>query len=97
MNFPIQGASFHCLLWALVELQKWLNRGKMRSLIVGQIHDSILLDCTEEELEEVIAMAVYIMTDKLPQTWKWICIPMEVEVETSKTNWHEKKEYKIAA
>jgi len=97
VNFPIQGASFHCLLWALVELQKWLNRGKMRSLIVGQIHDSILLDCTEEELEEVIAMAVYIMTDKLPQTWKWICIPMEVEVETSKTNWHEKKEYKIAA
>src|SRR4029077_4537362 len=44
VNFPIQGSAFHCLLWALVDLQRWIIKNKMGSLIVGQIHDSMLLD-----------------------------------------------------
>jgi hypothetical protein len=95
INSPVQGAAFHCLLWSLIRLQKQLNKRKMRSLVVGQIHDSVLMDCTPEELDEVIGLAVEIMTKQLREQWKWIVIPLEVEVEASDTNWFLKKEYKL--
>jgi len=90
VNYPIQGAAFHCLLWALIELNDWLIRKKMRSLIVGQIHDSMQLDCTEDELPDVLARVVWIITKALPRAWDWIIIPLSVEIEGSRKNWFEK-------
>lgn len=90
-NYPIQGAAFHCLLWALIELNDWLIKHKMRSLIVGQIHDSMILDCTEEELADVLAMVTRLITRRLPQAWPWIIVPLTVEIEGSRENWFLKK------
>jgi DNA polymerase-1 len=91
VNYPIQGAAFHCLLWALIELNAWLRDNKMRSLIVGQIHDSMILDCTADELADVLAYAMRLITKELPRAWDWICIPLTVEIEGSEKNWFEKK------
>ena len=44
INYPVQGSAFHCLLWSLIQLNRWLRKNKMRSKIVGQIHDSIVAD-----------------------------------------------------
>ncbi len=96
INTPVQGAAYHCQLWSQIELQKWLNKNSMQSLLVGQIHDSLLLDATEDEYEDVIAMAVEIMTKRIREHWDWIVIPLEVEVETTKTNWHNKTKYEIS-
>jgi DNA polymerase-1 len=97
INYPIQGSAFHCLLWSLIRLHKWLTKNKMRSLIVGQIHDSIVADVHEDELEDYLSTAKEIMTKSLPQAWDWINIPLEVEAEVTPINgtWHEKKERKI--
>lgn len=95
-NYPVQGFAFHWELWSLIQLQKWLNKNKMRSKIVGQIHDSILIDCHKDELQDVIAKIHQIMTVDLLKHWRQIIIPVEIEIETSSTNWHEKKEYKLA-
>lgn len=97
INTPFQGAAYHCQLWSQIQLQNWLNKNRMRSLLVGQIHDSLLLDATEDELEDVINMAVKIMTKDIRKHWDWIVIPLDVEVETTRTNWHEKEKYSIAA
>jgi hypothetical protein len=96
INSPVQGAAFHCLLWSLIELQKWLNKKKMKTLIIGEIHDSMLLDSPEEEVDEVIEKAVEIMTELLRRAWDWLIIPLEVEVETSSKNWFEKEPYKLS-
>ena len=81
INYPVQGAAFHCLLWCLIQLQRWLNATGMESLIVGQIHDSIVLDVTDDEAKEVLAKAHFIMTEMLPKHYTWIIVPMEVEAE----------------
>ncbi len=94
INYPVQGAAFHCLLWSLIRLQKWLNDNNMRTLIVSQIHDSILLDAPPDEVEAVVHKLQSIMREELLEEWSWIIIPLEVEIEVAEINWFNKHEYK---
>lgn len=97
INAPVQGSAFHCLLWSLIRINKWFNKAKLRAMVVGQIHDSILLDVHKDEVDDVVAGARGIMVDDLRAAWPWIITPLEVEAEASETNWHEKKPFSIAA
>lgn len=92
LNYAIQGSAFHCLLWSLIHIQKWLNRNKFKTLIVGQIHDCLLLDVPYSELQEVLYKCHEIMTQWLRKTWKWIIVPMETEVDVVEEgqSWHDK-------
>lgn len=93
VNYPVQGAAFHCLLWCLIELQKWLNKNKMKTKIVSQIHDSLLLDGPVSEVKIVVKKLKQIMRELLPAAWDWINIPLEVEVEIAQKNWYSKISY----
>lgn len=95
INYPIQGPAFHCLLWSLIKINAEVKRRGMRAMIIGQIHDSLLADVPNEEVDDYIAMARDIATTKLQAHWPWITVPMDVEVEVSATNWHEKKKYEV--
>jgi DNA polymerase-1 len=92
LNDPIQGPGFHCLLLALVLLGRELRRRKMRSLIVGQIHDCILGDVPDEELQEYMDLVARVMTQDVPEYWDWIVVPMIVEADVTPVNgsWYEK-------
>jgi DNA polymerase I-like protein with 3'-5' exonuclease and polymerase domains len=90
MNTPIQGPSFHCLLWSFTRLNAWLKKTKMRSRVSGQIHDSIFLNVHRSELQDVLTKAEQIMTKDVRDAWKWIIVPLEVEVEVGESNWYEK-------
>lgn len=94
LNTPIQGPSFHCLLWTLIRLQKWLTRHKMKSFLIGQIHDSILLESPPDEIQDVLNEAYRIIRDDLPKHFRWLTVPMDVECEVSSTSWFDKKEWK---
>ena len=96
INHPVQGAAFHCELWSLIELQDWLIKNKMRSVIVGTIHDSTLIDAHEDEVEDVYAKAEEIMTKRLLEHYKWIIVPIEIETDIAETNWAEKHPYTVA-
>ena len=67
----------------------------MRSVIVGQIHDSIVADVHKDELDDYLAMAKQVMTEGIKAVMPWVIVPMSVEAEVAKTNWYEKKEVKI--
>lgn len=99
INYPVQGAAFHCLLWSCIQMQKWLDANNMKCLIIGQIHDSLVFDCPDEELDEVTSMAHKIMTKDIRKHWDWINVPLDVEAEASPVNrsWHEKKHVNILA
>lgn len=97
MNYPIQGPSFHCLLWSLIQLNDWLKRNGMKSCIIGQIHDSIIMDVHRSEFDDVLAMCNYIMTKRIREEWNWIIVPLEIEAEAADTNWFEKQEVPIPA
>lgn len=82
-NHPIQGSAFHCLLWGVIQLDKWIRKHKMKTLIIGQIHDSVVLDAPANELQDVLSRWKYIMEVLLPRHWSWIIVPIEIEAEVA--------------
>ncbi len=96
-NYPIQSAAFHCLLWSLIKIVKTIRRTKMRSKVVGQIHDSVVAVVPDEEVDDFLVMCHRIMTKDLPDAWEWINIPLAVEAEASPVggSWQDKKPYHI--
>lgn len=97
INFPVQGFAFHCLLESLIRLQKKLTKEGMRSLLVGQIHDSIVGDIYAPELEDYMGLAKDIMTKQIPEHWPSIIVPLEIEAEVAapKASWFEKAGYDL--
>lgn len=97
INYPVQGAAFHCLLKSTIELNRILKEKSQRSWLVGQIHDSIVADVHEEELEKFLKLAQRIMTQWLPKQWSWIIVPLEVEAEVAPVGqpWSKKEPYPI--
>lgn len=83
INNPIQGSAFHCLLWCIVEINKELRRRKMKSILVGQIHDSLIGDVVDSELDEFLAICKKVMTVRLPKAFTWICVPIAVEADVT--------------
>jgi len=97
INYPVQGAAFHCLLWAFIQLNKFLTTYKWKSRVIGQIHDAIVLDVDPKELNSVIGHIKKITTEDLPKAWDWINVPLDVDFEVCPVDgsWAEKKELSL--
>lgn len=93
LNTPIQGPAFHCLLWSLIQMHKWLKRKGMGSKIIAEIHDSMLLDVPDNELQTVLNKARRIMTVDIRKHWDWIVTPLEIEADVTPMgeSWHAKE------
>jgi DNA polymerase I-like protein with 3'-5' exonuclease and polymerase domains len=97
INYPIQGAAFHCLLWAFIELDRVMQKEKWDTKLIGQIHDAIVLDVNPDELKHVLKTVNYISTIALRKAWNWIIVPLRIEAELCPVdgNWADKKGIKI--
>jgi DNA polymerase-1 len=97
INSPVQGSAFHILLKSLILLNRRLRKNKMRTKIVGQIHDSLIADCHKDELQDYLAMVKEVTTVEVPKLWKWIIVPLEIEAEVAPVGgtWYEKAGVKI--
>jgi len=95
--YPIQGTAFHCLLWCLIRINQSLRKYKMKTKLIGQIHDDAVADVPEKELENYIEIALDVITRQLKKHWPWIITPMRVEVEVTPVDgsWYEKSEYNV--
>ena len=91
-NYPVQGVAFHCLLWSLIKTQRWLDKKGLDSVIIGQIHDSIIFDLVPGERDRVLRKVRQIMTETIRKHWEWIIVPLDVEVELAPPGrpWSEK-------
>jgi len=96
-NYPIQGSAFHILLMSLILVNDEFKKRKMKSYVMGQIHDSMILGIHPEEKEEVFEIVKYIMEIKIRKLWKWIIVPLEIEGELTPVNgsWYEKEEIEL--
>lgn len=97
INHPVQGSAFHCLLWSLIELNKELRKRKMKSKIVGQIHDSIVADVHTKERDDFLELAYAIMVHRLMRAWTWVQLKLRVEAEACPVGgtWFDKEEIEI--
>lgn len=99
INYPVQGSAFHCLLWSLIQLNKEFVRLGMDTVIVNQIHDSLLFDVPMAELDDLCDLCVDIMTKKVANHWRWINVPLAIEIEATPEDgsWNEKQEIQLDA
>lgn len=95
INYPIQGSSYHCLLWSLIQIQNWLVEKKLKTQMIGQIHDSLLFNVHRKEFQDVIEKCHQVMIHDIRRMWDWIIVPLEVEFEASDKNWYEKQPVKL--
>lgn len=93
INYQIQGPAAHCLIWVLVQMDAWLRKNKMKSRIISEIHDSLILDVHRKELNAVIEHLKWLMEVRLQEVWKWVVVPLRAEIEITEVggNWYEKK------
>jgi DNA polymerase I-like protein with 3'-5' exonuclease and polymerase domains len=96
-NYPVQGSAFHCLLWSLIQVNRMLRRYRMKSMIVGQIHDSMLGDVPVGELRDYWEIVEQVTMVDLRKHYEWLNVPLEIEFEivTPNRNWFGKQECKF--
>jgi len=96
-NYPIQGTAFHLLLFCINALLKLKKTCRWKSEIVGQVHDSGILDLVPEESLEILSEFKRIAEIELAKTFKWINVPYRVDIELSEIDgtFADLTEYKI--
>jgi DNA polymerase I-like protein with 3'-5' exonuclease and polymerase domains len=85
-------------LWSLIRLNDWLKQNKLKSRIIAEIHDSMLMYFYRPEIDAVIQQAQQIMTEEIREYWKWIIVPLGIEVELAAKggSWADKKPYHLS-
>ena len=96
-NYPIQGAAFHCLLKTFTKLNQEIKARGLKSRLIGQIHDEVVLDAHPSEIETLKSLLKWIACEWLLDEWKWIIVPMEIEttVYDVDASWATKAEESI--
>ena len=85
MNSPIQGTAADIMKIAMIRAWKMLRERNLRSRIVLQVHDELLIETAEHEIDEVKE----ILTDAMMHAAQ-LAVPLEIDIETGK-NWLEAK------
>lgn len=81
INSPVQGVAFHCLLWCFIRLDNLFDFYKLKTRLIGQIHDAIVLDVYPPELPQLNKILPKVMTEELLDNYKFITTPMVIEAD----------------
>ena len=85
LNTPIQGTAADILKKAMVEIFNEFNRRNLKSKMLIQVHDELVFNVLNSELDEVKE----IVRDIMENTFK-LEVPLKVDIEYG-TNWYEAK------
>ena len=85
LNTPIQGTSADIIKKAMINVHKELEKKKLKAKIIIQVHDELLIDCPNNEVDEVIR----ILKDKMENVCK-LKVPLKVDINYG-NNWYEAK------
>ena len=85
MNSPIQGTAADIIKIAMVRVDRRLKRQQMKSQLILQIHDELLIEATLDEVDEV----KHILKEEMEHAAR-LAVPLEVDMHTGH-NWYELK------
>lgn len=85
MNSPIQGTAADIMKIAMIGVQKRLKEEGLQSRLVLQVHDELLIEALESEVEQVKEILAYEMEHAAD-----LSVPLDVDMHTGK-NWYEAK------
>ncbi|MEK4517269.1 DNA polymerase I [Paenibacillus sp. FSL H8-0122] len=85
MNTPIQGTAADIIKLAMVHMDKALHERGLKSRMLLQVHDELVFEVPEEELEEMKQLLPEVMAGALQ-----LSVPLKAEVSYG-SNWYEAK------
>jgi len=85
INMPIQGSAADMIKVAMIRLDRQLEESGMRSRMVLQVHDELVLEVPREETERATEMVVSVMENAYP-----LRVPVLVDAAVG-NNWMEMK------
>jgi DNA polymerase-1 len=90
INMPIQGTAADGIKIAMVRLDAALRERAMRSQMLLQVHDELVLETDEHELEELATLVKETMEEALP-----LDVPLTVDVKVG-SDWERMDRYEPA-
>ena len=85
MNAPIQGTAADIMKIAMIGVNKRLKEQKMKSRLVLQVHDELLIETHHTEIDTVKE----ILREEMEQA-AVLAVPLEIDMHTG-NNWYEAK------
>ncbi|MBI4872301.1 MAG: DNA polymerase I [Candidatus Riflebacteria bacterium] len=85
VNTPIQGTAADLIKLAMIRLQRELDQRKMRSRLLLQIHDELVLECPPEEAQAAGTLMKHVMETALE-----LSVPLVANVRSG-TDWSQLK------
>ena len=85
MNSPIQGTAADIIKIAMIRVEQALKEQNLESRLILQVHDALLIEAKEDEVEAVKAILEREMKGAAN-----LAVPLEIDVHTG-TNWYEAK------
>jgi DNA polymerase-1 len=83
INAPMQGTAADLVKLAMIAVQGWIDREKLRTKLILQVHDELVLEVPDDELADVRAALSPLMTGVAR-----LNVPLAVEVGVG-ANWDE--------
>lgn len=85
MNTPIQGSAADLIKIAMINVSKALKEKKMKSRLILQVHDELILNVHKTEVEEIKTMLI----DKMENAYT-LRVPLKVDLNIG-SNWYDLK------
>ena len=85
LNTPIQGSSADILKKAMIEIDNAFTKEKLESTMLLQVHDELIFNVKNEELDKVKKIVQKIMENTIK-----LSVPLVVDIETG-ANWYDAK------
>ncbi|MEY8304051.1 DNA polymerase I [Anaerosalibacter bizertensis] len=85
MNTPIQGSAADIIKIAMVRVYKELKKRNMKSKLILQVHDELIIEAHEDEKEEVENILRQIMESSVE-----LNVPLKVDIKMGES-WYETK------
>jgi len=85
INMPVQGTSADIIKVAMINLHQEMQKRQLKSKLVLQVHDELLFEVPEPELEEMRQLVSQAMSTALE-----LSVPLKVDINTGQ-NWEELK------
>jgi len=85
MNMPLQGSSADIIKIAMINVDKALKKNNMKTKLILQVHDELVLDAPVGEAEKASEILKYEMENAVQ-----LKVPLTVEVHSGK-NWYDAK------
>jgi DNA polymerase I - 3''-5'' exonuclease and polymerase domains len=83
INMPVQGTSADIIKVAMINLNREMDKRRLKSKMLLQVHDELIFEVPQDELKEMRQLVPKLMSTALQ-----LSIPLKVDIKTG-NNWGE--------